>query len=68
VLEEMLSYNDSEDDIASRRFVTLSKHSYLQATVEGELFENVMHMAFDGICRNIKPLSDFLVAQAFGNQ
>jgi hypothetical protein len=64
----MLSYGGSEHDIASRRFVIESKDGYLQATVEGEFSENVMHMALDGICRNIKPLGGFLVAQAFGYQ
>ena len=67
-LEEMLSYGAREDHIASGCLVVERKRGYLQATVQGQLFKDIMHMALDRVRRNIDPLGDFLVAETVGNE
>jgi len=45
-----------------RRLVVARIFCYLQATVQCQFFQNVVHMALDCVCRNVKPLGDFLIA------
>jgi hypothetical protein len=41
---------------------------YLQSAAQGQLFQNVVHVALHRICRDVEFLGDLLVAQAVGNQ
>ncbi len=50
------------------RFFPSGKGRYLQAGAERELFQDIMHMAFDGKSGDVQGLGDFLVAEAFGDQ
>ena len=41
---------------------------YLEAGVQCQFFQNVMHMALHGVGGNAEPLGNFLIAQALRNQ
>ena len=41
---------------------------YLQASVQCQFFQNIVHMALHGVGGDVEPLGNFLIAQAFRNQ
>ena len=51
-----------------RRVAAVGIYRYLQATVQCQLFENIVHMVLDRVYGDGESPGDFLVAEPSGNQ
>jgi len=49
-------------------FLVVGVGSYLQAGVQGKLFQDIVHVALDGVDGEVEVLGDFLVAHALADQ
>ena len=57
-----------EDQTLSKRFFIVDIRRYLQAAVQRQFFEDVMHMTLDCVQLDAEALGDCLIAQAVRNQ
>ena len=52
----------------ARIFLAVGIGGYLKAGVQCKLFQNIVHMALDGVGGKVEILGDFLIAQPLPNQ